>query len=188
MRVAVALFAILAVTGLALLPLDIALAQQANPVRALPADVGRGETFNVTVNFTAPANSFFLISLIDVAPGGWNVTVSATWCTPVATAVTATGNKTQITWSGPFSDGTHFTAVYKVAVPEDADAGFHSFAGQIQYYLGAAGPYREDIDGDSQVLFPPEFDVIRHINETLKARICCIPAIHLRSLLIGLRL
>jgi hypothetical protein len=169
MRVAVALFAILAVTGLALLPAGTALAQQANPVRALPAEVERGETFNVTVNFTAPANSFFLVSLMDVAPAGWNVTVSATWCTPVATTVTATGNKTQVIWSGPFSNGTYFTVLYKVAVPEDADAGFHSFAGELQYYFADAGPYKENITGDSQVFFPPDFDVIRYIDEILKS-------------------
>jgi len=168
-RVAVALFAILAVTGLALLSLDIALAQQANPSRALPADVEVGGTFNVTVNFTAPADNFFLISLGDLAPGGWNVTVNKTWCTPLATSAMGTGNETQITWAGPFSNGTFFTAVYKVAVPEDADAGFHTFAGHLEYYFGGAGPYWENIVGDFQVLFPPEFDAIRHINETLKS-------------------
>jgi hypothetical protein len=169
MRVAVSLFAILAVTGLALLPLDIALAQQSNPVRALPTEVEMGETFNVTVNFTAPASSFNFIALSDVAPAGWNVTVNTAWCTPVATAVTATGNKAQIIWGGSFSNGTYFTAVYKVAVPEDADTGFHSFAGQLEYYLGGAGPYKENIAGDYQVLFPPEFDVVRYIDETLKS-------------------
>ena len=169
MRVAGVLVVLAVLMFAAVVPAGTALAQQANPVRALPAEVERGETFNVTVTFTAPANHFSLISLCDLAPEGWSVTASATWCTPVATAFTATGNKTQITWSGSFGNGTFFTAVYKVAVPEDADAGFHSFAGQVQYYLGAAGPYREDVAGDYQVLFPPEFDVIRHIDETLKS-------------------
>jgi hypothetical protein len=169
MWVAVALFAILALTGLALLPLDIALAQQANPSRALPVDVERGETFNVTVNFTAPADNFFLIALYDNAPTGWNVTVNTTWCTPMAASTTGVGNATQIIWSGPFSNGTFFTAVYKVAVPEDADLGFHTFNGFLKYYFGGEGPYLEDIAGDYQVLFPPEFDAIRHINETLKS-------------------
>lgn len=169
MRVVAALFAILAVTGLTLLPVDITLAQQANPVRDLPDDVERGTTFNVTVTFTAPANQFQLVSLVDVAPAGWNVTASVTWCTPVATTVTATENKTQIVWGGSFSNGTYFTALYKVAVPEDADAGFHSFAGQLQYYLAGEGPYKENITGDYQVLFPAEFDVIRYINETLRS-------------------
>jgi len=165
----VVLFAIVALTGVVLLPLGTALAQQANPVRALPVEVERGGTFNVTVNFTAPANNFNLISLSDLAPAGWNVTVNVTWCTPVATSVTGIGNEAQIVWGGSFSNGTYFVAVYKVAVPEDADAGFHSFSGQLQYYLADVEHYKENIAGDSQVLFPPEFDVIRHINETLKS-------------------
>ena len=134
-----------------LMPVDMALAQEANPSRALPADVERGETFNVTVNFTAPADNFFLISLCDSAPEGWNVTVNKAWCTPAATSATGIGNETQLGWAGPFSNGTFFTAVYKVTVPEDADAGFHTFVGSLQYYFGGAGPYWENIDGDSQV-------------------------------------
>jgi len=108
------------------------------------------------VNFTAPANNFFLISLSDFAPAGWNVTVNTTWCTPVATSVTATGNETQIVWGGSFSNGTFFTAVYKVAVPEDAGEGFYTFTGFLRYYFGSGGPYAENIGGDSQVFFPPE--------------------------------
>jgi len=169
MRVAGVLVALAVLMVAAVVPTGTALAQQANPSRALPVDVERGETFNVTVNFTAPADNFFLISLVDNAPEGWNVTVNVAWCTPVATTAMGTGSKMQLVWSGPFSNGTFFTAVYKVTVPEDADAGFHTFAGFLKYYFGAAGPYLENIAGDSQVLFPPEFDVVRHINETLKS-------------------
>ena len=169
MRVAGVLVALAVLIFAAVVPAGTVLAQEANPSRALPADVERGETFNVTVNFTAPADNFFLISLNDLAPDGWNVTVNKTWCTPVASGVTGTGNEAQIVWGGSFNNGTFFTAVYKVTVPEDADAGFHTFDGFLQYYFGAAGPYREDITGDSQVLFPPEFHVIRHIDETLKS-------------------
>jgi len=168
MRVAGVLVILAVLMFAAVVPAGMALAQQANPSRALPADVERGETFNVTVNFTAPADNFFLISLSDLAPGGWNVTVNTAWCTPVATIAMGTGNETQIIWNGPFSNGTFFTAVYKVAVPEDADAGFHTFDGFLEYYFGGAGSYWENITGDSQVIFPPEFDAIRHINETLK--------------------
>jgi len=100
----------------AVVPAGTVLAQEANPSRALPADVERGETFNVTVNFTAPADNFFLISLCDLAPEGWNVTVNKAWCTPVATSAMGIGNETQISWAGPFSNGTFFTAVYKVLV------------------------------------------------------------------------
>jgi len=156
----VVLFAIAALTGLALLPLGTALAQQANPSRVLPDSVQRGETFNVTVTFTAPADNFKSILLTDVAPTGWNVTVSGG---------KATGNKVEILWGGPFNQGTSFTAVYKVTVPNDAEAGFYAFNGNLIYYLGSGGPYYEPVAGDSQVLLPPEFDVIRHINETLKS-------------------
>ena len=154
------LVAIAALAVWVLLPLSTALAYPpANPVRVLPGSVPRGGTFNVTVNFTAPANNFFLISLTDSAPAGWNVTVNTTWCTPVATSVTGTGNETQIVWAGPFNNGTFFTAVYKVAVPADAGEGYHTFAGFLKYYFGADGPYRENITGDSQVFFPVKFDV-----------------------------
>jgi parallel beta-helix repeat protein len=82
MRLSVVLFAIVALTGLALLPLGTALAQQANPSRVLPDSVQRGETFNVTVTFTAPANNFKTILLTDVAPAGWNVETNVSWCDP----------------------------------------------------------------------------------------------------------
>ena len=154
-----ALFAIVALTGLALLPLGMALAYpQANPSRALPGAVNKGGTFNVTVNFSAPGDSFHVISLTDFAPDGWNVTVNETWCTPAAASAKATGNKAEIIWGESFSNGTFFTAVYKVAVPEDAAEEFYTFAGHLQYYFGAEGPYRENITSDSQVFFPPELE------------------------------
>ena len=153
------LVALLALAAIVVFPTGTALLYPpANPVRALPGEVNRGETFNVTVNFTAPANNFFLASLSDLAPAGWNVTVDTGWCTPVATSATGTGNEAQIAWGGSFSNGTLFTAVYKVAVPADAAVGFYTFAGNLQYYFGAEGPYREDIAGDSQVFFPPALE------------------------------
>jgi len=45
-----------------------------------------------------------------------------------------------------------------VTVPDDAEMGFHTFAGYIQYYIGAGGPYGENIAGDSQVFLPPELE------------------------------
>jgi len=169
MRVAGVLVALAVLMFAAVVPAGTALAQEANPTRVLPGAVETGETFNVTVTFSAPADNFKSISLIERAPAGWNVTVDKTWCTPAASSVKATGNEAQLFWSGSFSNGTSFSAVYKVTVPEDADAGFHTFSGALEYYLGFVGPYGENVVGDSQVLFPPEFDVIRHINETLKS-------------------
>jgi len=170
MRLFLVLFAIAALTAIGVMPLGTALAYPpANPVRVLPGSVTRGGTFNVTVTFTAPANNFSAITLSERAPTGWNVTVNKTWCTPAASSVKATGNGLEIFWSGSFSNGTCFSAVYKVTVPNDVESGFHTFVGDLQYYLGSAGPYGENVAGDSQVLFPPEIHVIRHINETLKS-------------------
>ena len=152
-----------------MMPLTVVLAQEANPTRVLPVAVEKGATFNVTVNFTAPRDNFRLVSFSDLAPDGWNVTVSKTWCTPTPTTVKATGNKAEIMWGGSFSNGTSFSVLYKVTVPDDAEAGFHTFSGYIEYYFGTGGPYGENIAGDSQVLLliGLELDVIRCINETL---------------------
>jgi hypothetical protein len=116
-------------------PGQVALAQQANPIRILPDTVYKGETFNVTVTFTTPADNFTLISLTDVAPAGWNVTVNAAWCTPAAATVVATGNQAEIVWGGSFDNGTDFLALYKVTVPNDAELGNYNFTGFLGYYL-----------------------------------------------------
>jgi len=147
----VVLFAIVALTGLALLPGGTALAQQANPSRVLPDSVQRGETFNVTVTFVSVANNFNSISLVDHAPAGWTVIVDKAWCTPKADAVQATGNQAVVSWTGLFSNGTAFAAVYKVTVPNGATLGNYTFAGSLGYYLGGGGPYGESITGNCQV-------------------------------------
>jgi len=145
---------IVALVAIVLMPLTVALAQQANPVRVLPDTVERRETFNVTVTFTAPADKFNAIGLTDFCPDGWNVTVSTAWCTPTADAVKATGNEAEIAWFGEpdvgFDKGTSFSALYKVTVPDDALAGIHTFDGFLQYYLASEGPYYENITGDSE--------------------------------------
>jgi len=151
---------IVALLAVALMPVDMALAQQANPGRTLPDTVERGETFTVVVSFTAPVDNFNSIGITDLAPAGWNVTVDTTWCTPNAYAVEARGNKPEILWSGPFSNGTSFTALYKVTVPVTATPGVNTFPyndcseGWLEYYLGEEGPFLENITGDSQVELP----------------------------------
>ena len=75
--------ALLVLATIVIFPAGTALAYPpANPVRALPGVVDKGETFNVTVNFTAPANNFFLVSISDLAPAGWNVETNVSWCDP----------------------------------------------------------------------------------------------------------
>jgi len=129
-------------------------------MRSLPNTVQRGETFNVTVTFTSPADKFNAIGLIDLAPDGWNVTVDGAWCTPNADEVLATGNRAEIAWFGEpgvgFDNGTLFDVLYKVTVPDDASAGIYTFNGFLAYYLAAGGPYYESITGDfkAEVTFP----------------------------------
>jgi len=124
-------------------------------VRNLPDVVERGETFNVTVTFTAPEDKFNSIGLTDFCPDGWNVTVDETWCTPPAEAVLATGNKAEIAWFGEpgvgFDNGTSFSALYKVTVPDYAPLEIHTFYGVLGYFLANKGPYHENIIGDSEV-------------------------------------
>jgi len=150
------LFAGIAVLlAVALMPLGIALAQQVNPGRTLPDAVHKGETFEVTVSFTAPVDMFNAIGLTDLAPDGWDVTVGETWCSPNADAVLATGNRAEIAWYGEpnvgFDKDISFSALYKVTVPDDASLGIYAFDGSLEYYLGSEGPSSENLTGDLQV-------------------------------------
>ena len=146
---------LMALIGVALMPLGIALGQEAGPYRVLPEAVHNGETFDVTVNFTTPADKFNSIGLTDLAPDGWNVIVDEVWCTPTADAFTGKGNRTEIAWYGEpgvgFDKDISFSALYKVTVPEDASGGIYAFNGSLEYWVGAEGPYSETITGGSQV-------------------------------------
>jgi len=157
MRLFIAFVTIMALMAVALMPLDMALGQEVNPARTLPSTVERGETFNVTVTFTAPADNFATIGLTDLAPDGWNVTVDTTWCQPQA-RVKATSNKAEIAWFGEpgvgFDNGTSFSVVYQVTVPDYACAGNHAFNGSLEYWVGPVGPSNETVTGDSEVEVP----------------------------------
>ena len=154
MRRGVVFVSVVAMMAVAFIPVAIAVSQEANPVRVLPATVQKGEIVEVTVNFTAPADNFSPVGLTDIAPDGWNVTVNTTWCTPNAEFVNTTDNKAEIMWYGEpnvgFDNGTSFTALYKVTVPDDAELGIYVFNGSVEYYVGPEGPYLENITGVSQ--------------------------------------
>ena len=150
------LFVTIAVVALvALIPLGMALGQEASPGRVLPDAVHMGETFDVTVNFTAPVDQFNAIYLTDLAPDGWNVIVDEAWCTPNADAFTGVGNKAEIAWYGEpgvgFDKDISFSALYKVTVPDDAELGIYTFNGSLGYFVGPEGPYSENITGGSEV-------------------------------------
>jgi len=146
---------VVALLLIALMPLAIALGQEASPGRVLPDAVHMGETFDVTVNFTAPVDQFNSIYLTDLAPDGWNVIVDEAWCTPNADAFTGVGNKTEIAWYGEpgvgFDKDISFSALYKVTVPDDAKLGIYTFNGSLGYWVGPEGPYSENVTGGSQV-------------------------------------
>jgi len=159
MKLLAAFVTIVALMTVAFIPVNMALAQEVNPVRTLPETVERGQTFNVTVTFTAPEDQFNGIGLTDFAPDGWNVTVDGTWCTPTADAVKATGNRAEITWFGEppgvgFDKGTSFSALYKVTVPGYACAGSHTVNGSLEYWVGPQGSYLENVTGDFEVDVP----------------------------------
>jgi hypothetical protein len=151
---------LVAAVAIVVFPAGIALGQPpADAFRALPDTVERGETFNVTVNFTAPADNFSAPALTDFCPAGWNVTVSGSWTQPPAT-VLATGNKADfIWWQSKFSNGTNFTVLYKVTVPCDANLTNYTFDGDnwayLSYFIGNSSQIWGDITGDANVTVVP---------------------------------
>jgi len=146
---------LLALLLIALMPVAIALGQEASPSRVLPDAVHKGEIFDVTVTFTAPVDKFNAASLTDLCPDGWNVIVDEVWSTPNADAFTANDNKAEIGWFGEpgvgFDKDISFSALYKVTVSDDAELGIYSLDGFLEYYVGSEGPYSENVTGSSQV-------------------------------------
>jgi hypothetical protein len=136
----------------------VAVAQDANPVRTLPAVVTRGGEFEVTVTFTLPADGLSTIGLTDSAPAGWNVSVDKDWCTPPADLSNPvdpwSAGLAEYIWTAllaQYNAGEEFTAAYRVRVPDDAGAGSYPFDGTLQYYIGEDGPYDEEITGDAGI-------------------------------------
>jgi hypothetical protein len=152
------LVVLLAAVAIVVFPAGIALGQPpANAVRALPDTVERGETFNVTVNFTAPADDFNAISLTDFAPAGWNMTVSGSWSQPSAQAIIIDDRVEFTWWLDIYPNGTNFTALYKVTVPCNASLGNYTLSddGFLAYFIGNSSHIFENITGDSNVTVAP---------------------------------
>jgi parallel beta-helix repeat protein len=144
-----------------------------NVMRDLPDVTYPGDTFDVFVSFTAPADEFNAIGLTDLAPDGWEVAVDTAWCTPNADAAKATGNKTEIIWFGEpdigFDKGTNFTAMYKVTVPDDVEPGINLFPyndcsnAWLEYYIGGQGPYTSCVIGEHEMTVTVTIDVMRNL-------------------------
>jgi parallel beta-helix repeat protein len=138
-------------------------------MRDLPDVTYPGGTFDVFVSFTAPADEFNAIGLTDLAPAGWEVAVDKAWCTPNADQVKATGNKTEIAWYGPYGNGTNFSAMYKVSIPDDAEPGISEFPlddcskAWLEYYTGPQGPYTSCVIGEYEMTVTVTIDVMRDL-------------------------
>ena len=180
MRLSIGFVIVVAVIAVVVMTAGIALGQAANPSRVLPGTVQRGQTFDVTVNFTSPADGFNGISLRDTAPDGWNVTADATWCDPDADgAVVVGGNQIQIGWIGPYDNGINFTALYKVTVPCGASLGNYSFSVNYPnetmfrwhiendlYSANIAGDYVLEVIGPTINFTPTSIDFYGAVNGT----------------------
>ena len=153
-RLILAAMIALVLVSSALVPLtDTALAQPVNPLRSFSPDaqVLPGETFDVTVTFTAPADDFNSVGIADTVPAGWAIQVDANWCTPVADAASITGDDAEYALFGPYSSGEPFTAIYRVTVPGGATPGLYPFSGQLGYKILSGDTIFEDIGGAFEV-------------------------------------
>jgi hypothetical protein len=127
-----------------------------NVTRALPSSVVPGQTFNVTITFTAPIDQFNTIGLIDYVPSGWNITANNTLSTPNIDYYNIIGNEIDYIWAGSYTNGTTFTAVYQVTVPTSATPGSYNFTNSspgphLEYFVGGSGAYDNDIVGQNSV-------------------------------------
>jgi len=122
-------------------------------VRELPdfALIG-GDSFAVTINFTAPNDDFTSIGLVDAVPAGWDIQVDEAWCTPVADQATNASDQAQYNWDGSYDAGTQFSAVYQVSVPAGEGVVPYTFAdGQLCYSIGAVGACCVTVTGENEI-------------------------------------
>jgi len=108
-----------------------------------------GQTFDVSVTFTAPSDNFNSIGLADDIPTGWAIQGNTTWCIPNADSMNREGNRVEYAWFGPYSSGQTFIALYKVSVPGNASLPSYTFSGQLNYKIGGGSRIFETIAGDS---------------------------------------
>jgi len=144
--------ALIVFSALSLAHYGVVSAQAANPIRSLPSvQIQPGQTFDVTVTYTAPGDTFNSIGLVDDVPTDWIIQGNITWCTPNANNENVVGNEIQYAWYGPYSSGQTFTALYEVTVPGNASLPSYTFSGQLGYKIGGNSRTFETIGGDSQV-------------------------------------
>jgi hypothetical protein len=124
---------------------------RASPVRNLPETVVPGETFIATITFITPVDDFTTFGITDRVPEGWIVAVNEGWCSPPAFASRAAANTAEYVWAETLASGTSITIIYHITVPAKTQVGIYHFGGELEYYIGAGGPYVVSIGGDSQL-------------------------------------
>jgi hypothetical protein len=127
-----------------------------------------GDSFAVTINFTAPNDNFNSIGLVDDVPTGWTIEVNPNWCTPVADQANIVGDQAQYDWDGSYSAGTTFSAVYMVSAPAGTDEDPYTFPdGQLCYSIGAVGACCVPVTGENEIdaiLCAPVSGLTRELN------------------------
>lgn len=139
-----------------------------------PATCEKGDTFEVTITFTATEDEFNAIVLHDEAPAGWQVTVDKDACIPpILTEKVVGDNGIEYTWMGPYHAGQIFRAVYEVTVPEATTGGTHNMPGGWLMYFIVTDEHQAAITGESEVLIksgtaevPPAADEETVIGDT----------------------
>jgi len=128
-----------------------------------------GQTFDVTVTFTAPADAFNAIALEDNAPAGWTMQGNLSACSPNANIANPVGNQMRYLWFGPFNSGQSFIATYSVTVPAGATPGSYTFTGNLVYYLGGVAQTPENIAGAQTVQIPDTLvsGITREVNGSI---------------------
>jgi len=132
--------------------------------RVLPDTVLPGQTFDVTVTFTAQHDEFVcgVDDFAPTVPSNWIATADAAWTTPAGGTVTDYGNnKFSIVWTAQFDAGTDFTVVYEVTVPGAATPGTYDFTNGEVSYFDDSSPDQQfaAIADDSVEVLPPPPDI-----------------------------
>jgi hypothetical protein len=152
------------------LSVNLSVIEPAKGMRNLPGTVKNpnetypNATFNVYVNFTAPAHGFNAIGLTDLAPDGWTVEVDVNWSWINGTQNSSysvdvsSDNQAEIMWAGPFKEGTNISGMYKVTVPTTAKPGINEFPldncteAWLEYYINEIGPNKTCVGGEFQMI------------------------------------
>ena len=146
----------LSIAAIILLSLGgVAAAAVMTPTRDMPAQVVKGQDFDVYVYFTTDEDLTNAIGLADNAnnTAGMTATVDKTWCTPNAdVAYNEEVYRANYVWAfDTYSLGESFVAKYSVHVPDGTAPGTYAFDGTLEYYVGSTHQPPVDVGGDTEI-------------------------------------